>query len=158
MDCTPTAVPYAIPEPAIRHCGLLVRTWNWVVASRSHRVWCLVAGLWLVNLFDLALTLMAHHAGMLQEVNPVAAFLLSQGPIAVALYKVGLVAFGSGTLIYHRRRLLAELTACTVFLVYGLVAVQWKWCYELYDLSHSGAMTGADLKAVGGWVAGVPTL
>ena len=158
MDCTPSAPSYAIPELALRGRGVPARVWDWFAQSRSHRVWCLVGGLWLINLFDLALTLLAHRAGMLSEVNPVAAFLLRQGPALVCLYKVVLVALGSGILIYYRRRLLAELTACTVLLVYSLVSVQWKWCYEMYELTHTGGTSNSDLARVGQWVGGVPTL
>ncbi len=44
----------------------------WATASRSHRVICVLAGLWLINLFDLMLTVLAHTQGVLDESNPVA--------------------------------------------------------------------------------------
>lgn len=158
MDCTPSVPSCAILLPAASRRGFLARGWDWIVAARSHRVVCLLAGLWLINLFDLILTLLAHRGGMLQEVNPLAEFLLRHGPGAVCLYKVGLVAVGSGILFYYRRRLLAELTASTLLLVYALVAVQWKWCYELYEISQTGGTSNADIARIGAWTVGVPTL
>ena len=54
----------------------LRNTWercvHWVVGARPHRVICLVMGIWLINGFDLALTLLAHEQGLLEEQNPVA--------------------------------------------------------------------------------------
>ena len=56
------------------------RTAHWVAAARSHRVICLVFGIWLLNGFDLAFTVLSHEQGVLHENNPVARWLLQNGP------------------------------------------------------------------------------
>ncbi len=45
---------------------------HWVAEARSHRVICLVLGIWLLNGFDLAFTILSHEQGVLHEENPVA--------------------------------------------------------------------------------------
>jgi hypothetical protein len=132
------------------------RAWHWIAEARSHRVLCFLVGLWLINLFDLALTLISHRQGLLQEANPVAAFMLTYGADAVCFFKCVLVVVGSAILYHYRRRLVAEFSAATLLVVYALVAVQWKWCYELYELSHTGNVSNAEITGVGTWVTEIP--
>ena len=136
--------------------GVFADVWSWLAKSRGHRVLCLVLGLWTVNLFDLVLTLTAHRQGLLHEANPIAAVLLSRGPQAVCLFKFCLVAAGSIILIRYRRHLSAELAAGSLLAVYALVAVQWKWCYELYVLAHTSDATNSELAEMGSWALELP--
>ena len=125
-----------------------------MVQARPHRVLCLLVGLWLVNVFDLLLTVSAHRAGLLHETNPIAAFVLDCGPVAICAFKVGLVVLGSIPLIRCRREALTELAAAGLLLVYVVVAVRWKLCYEIYDFTHSGSMSNIEaLKEGGDWSA-----
>jgi hypothetical protein len=112
-----------------------------LVESRSHRVICLVAGIWLLNGFDLALTLIAHHQGILQEQNPLASEMLERGTGWVTLYKVGLVLLGSAPLLYFRRARIAELGALVVLLAYATLAMHWSACYQMYTLVHTHGFT-----------------
>ena len=141
--------PCAIPQLLRLPQSGLARAWAWLAQSRSHRVWCLLLGLWVINAFDLAFTLMSHREGLLQEANPLAAAVLAQGSLAVCCYKVVLVIIGSSILIRYRRNWLAECTALTVLTVYVFVAMQWKTCYEVYELTHTGAISNADLYRLG---------
>ena len=122
---------------------------NWVVQARSHRVLCLLSGLWLINGFDVTLTVLAHRQGMLHESNPIAAQLLPHGALALLVYKIILVTFASTVLIIYRSRLIAEIAATGTLLIYTLVALQWRLCYELYVLSSTGNPHIDDIEAVG---------
>ncbi|MCP4250235.1 MAG: hypothetical protein GY778_24595 [bacterium] len=137
---------------AIRRCLA------WIAASRSHRVLCLVAGLWVINLFDLALTVLAHSQGVLAEVNPLARKLLPYGPQALATFKFTLVGIGSGVLIAYRTRLIAELAATTTLIIYAGVAVRWRLCYELYHISAQPTTHPAELERLDVWVSSFPML
>lgn len=130
----------------------LVRPWtarlgDWIASSRAHRVICLVMGLWLINAFDVALTVLAHQTGVLSEENPIAARLL-HSPSTLAAYKLVLVAFASTVLLVNRRKLLAEITAAGMLVIYGIVAVQWRVCYEIYALTFNYRLVLSDADAV----------
>ncbi|MCP4594529.1 MAG: hypothetical protein GY842_27675 [bacterium] len=157
VDYSGAHQPYAIPDLLVMRQGWLARILAWAVEARSHRVLCLLAGLWVINVFDLMLTLIAARQGLLHESNPVAAFILTRGPQAVCFYKCVLVAGGSVILIRYRRRLLAEFTAAAMLTVYALVAVRWKWCYELYELANTGGVSSNELQDVGTWASEIPT-
>ena len=131
---------------------------DWIAASRSHRVLCLVAGLWLINLFDLVLTVLAHSQGVLAEMNPLARRLFPLGPQALAVYKFTLVGIGSGVLIGYRKRLIAELAATAMLIVYAGVAVRWRLCYELYHISAMPTTHPAELERLDVWVSSFPML
>jgi len=124
------------------------RMLTWFVDARSHRVICLVAGIWLINGFDLTLTIMAHQQGLLSELNPLARRLLRDGPLWITLYKVGLVLIGTYPLIRFRTTRVAELGAICVLLIYSLLAVHWNTCYELYTLSQTNNVNWADVEAI----------
>lgn len=131
-----------------RQLGWVGRLVDWVVASRSHRVLCLLSGVWLISAFDVVLTVLAHHQGLLHESNPIAARILPHGPLAILLYKLALVVFASSVLLVHRRRLLSEISATLVLLVSVAVAVQWRLCYELYALTNSSNMSVKEIDAI----------
>lgn len=117
----------------------------WIVAARSHRVICLVLGIWVFNAFDLALTILAHQQGVLQEENPLALHLLRQGPASIILFKIGLVLVGSYPLLRFRTARIAEMAACLILIAYAMLAVHWSTCYELYahNITHQINMAGA---------------
>lgn len=108
---------------------------EWVVDARSRRVISLVIGIWILNAFDLAFTVLSHEQGMLHESNPVASFILSLGTPSIVCYKIGLVLLGSYPLLRFRSARIAEMAAMTVLIVYAMLAVRWSSCYELYTLS-----------------------
>ncbi len=129
--------------------SLARRIVHWFTSARSHRVLCVVAGLLLINIFDLILTLSAHRQGLLEESNPIAARILPHGPAALMAYKLTLVAIGGGILIRCRKHRICEVASVTVMLVYVLLAFQWKECYDMYAITvtHSQITTLAELEA-----------
>ena len=108
---------------------------NWLAAARSHRVLCLVVAVWVLNAFDLTLTLIAHRQHLLHEVNPLAEQLLAHGEIFLALFKFGLLAIGTYALIRFRRERITELGCLLIIGIYMMVAMQWHLCYEMYALT-----------------------
>jgi hypothetical protein len=157
MLYAPSAETIALPAstPSGRSVRVAGRA-AWMTRLRAHRVLLLLIGLWIINAFDLVLTVIAQANGLLVEINPIAARVLPFGYLAIVVYKTALVAIGSAALLSIRRRPIAEVTAAVMLAVYSLVAFQWKLCFELYDLTHSSTIGSADLTAVGGWIDFMP--
>jgi hypothetical protein len=122
-------------ELAAAPAGRLARLVDWAAAARAHRVILLVLSIWLLNAFDLALTILAHQQGVLHEQNPLARGMLEGGTWAILLYKVGLVMLGSYPLLKFRGVRITELGALVVLVSYALLAIRWSNCYELYTLT-----------------------
>ena len=157
MDCPPASPSRILTKGDPARPGLLRRWANWFIAARSHRVLCMLAGLWLINLFDLMLTVMAHAQGVLDESNPIARRLLPLGPQALAVFKLVLVAGASAVLIRYRKRFISEVSAALMLTVYAGVAVRWKLCYDLYTAA-SGPIHSSELEFLNSWVSSVPIL
>lgn len=105
---------------------------DWVVEARSHRVICLVIGIWVLNGFDLAFTILSHNLGMLSEENPVARVMLGYGTPSIILFKIGLVLIGSYPLLRFRTARITEMGAFVILIAYAALGVHWKECYDLY--------------------------
>jgi hypothetical protein len=118
-------------------------------------VLCILTGLWLISAFDLTLTMLAHNNKLLHESNPIAARVLTQGPEALCAYKVVLVTGGTLILVVYRRRLVAELASALMLVVYTLVAVQWKLCYEMYEKTQEHAPDYAFIQLPVSWIGGL---
>ena len=101
-------------------------------SSRPLRMMLLIGALWMTNCFDAALTLVAHHQGVLHEMNPVGLWLLDINPQALVPYKFLMVLVGTSLLWRIHRHALAELAAWTVLGVYIIVAIRWFTYYEVY--------------------------
>jgi len=116
---------------------------HWFVEARSHRVICLVLGVWVLNGFDLAFTILSHQQGMLQEANPFARHMLSSGTASIILYKIGLVMIGSYPLLRFRIARITEMGALVILCAYVLLAVHWSICYDHYaaTINHSTDIT-----------------
>jgi len=158
MDFTPASPGRILTEADLDRRGPLQRWVNWFIAARSHRVLCMLAGLWLINLFDLMLTVLAHAQGVLDESNPIARRLLPLGPQALGVFKLVLVAGASAVLIRYRTRFIAEVSAALMLTIYAGVAVRWKLCYDLYTFSASGPVHSSDLEFLNSWLSSVPIL
>jgi hypothetical protein len=117
------------------HRGWMSRLVDWVVEARSHRVICLVLGLWLLNGFDLAFTVLSHQQGLLHEENPLARHMLSNGTTSIVLFKIGLVLIGSYPLLRFRVARITEMASLLVLAAYVVLAVRWSTYYELYTLA-----------------------
>ena len=104
--------------------------------------------IWLLNAFDLTMTIMAHEHGLLDEQNPFAREMLEAGVLPIMLYKVGLVFLGSYPLVRFRRHRICELGALVVLAAYALLAVRWSTCYDLYSLAASDSVNLAEFNLV----------
>ncbi len=158
MDGTPAFSDRTLRESGLDRRSLSRRLSDWVVASRSHRVLCVVGGLCLINVFDLILTLLSHSQGLLSESNPIARHILPMGPQVVAMFKLALVGGACAVLVHFRRMALSEFTSLLMFLVYAGVAIRWKLCYELYTLSVTSGASQQDLDMLNAYTAGIPLL
>jgi len=118
---------------------------NWIAEARSHRVICLVIGIWLFNVFDLALTLLAHQQGLLDEENPLARHMLENGTPSIVLFKVGLLMIGTYPLLRFRRARVTELGSYVILVAYALLAVHWRECYELYTITATNHVHVAEI-------------
>ncbi len=105
---------------------------HWVAEARSHRVVCLVLGIWLLNGFDLTFTILSHEQGVLQEENPLARYMLEYGTASMVLFKIGLVLIGSYPLLRFRRARITELGSYVILAAYAFLALHWSTCFELY--------------------------
>lgn len=121
------------------------RAIQWAGRSRSHRVICLVLAIWMLNGFDLVFTILAHQQGYLHEQNPLARHFLAGGIASVVLFKVGLVLMGSYPLLRFRRAIISEMASLIILMAYGLLAVHWSECYELYLLSSGSPINIAEI-------------
>lgn len=108
------------------------RLLRWFTNARSHRVICLLLGVWLLNAFDLALTVIAHGQGLLVEQNPIARQMLDNGIVSIILYKIGLVCIGTYPLLKFRKHRIAEMGTMIAIVAYAMLAVHWDNCYRLY--------------------------
>ena len=152
-------LPVTTPLRAVGDASLEAarRAFYHMTSGRSRRVLFLLAGVWLLNLFDLALTLLASSDGMLHEENPIARALL-HSPAALLAFKLTLVAAATAVLFNFRRFRCAEIGCTFALVIYAGVAVQWKLCYDLYDISHTAAASQADLNEVDSFMNLVPVL
>ena len=159
MSCTsPTDTDGMAWCPTTRGCETLcardaarpwvVRLIGWMAEARSHRVICIVLGIWLLNAFDLAFTVLSHEQGVLHEENPVARHMLQHGTASIMLYKIGLVLIGSYPLLRFRRARITELGAYVILIAYALLAVHWSTCYELYTVTATNDVQVADIEGL----------
>ena len=125
------------------------REWVRLIAGdRCQRVLYLLLVIWILNAFDLWMTMRAHSDGVLDERNPLVRILLPQGAVVVFLFKLSLVAGGSYSLYKWRHRKSAEIASFFVFVAYVGVACQWKFCYDMYYLAQTGSVTTPDFAQI----------
>ncbi len=135
------------------HCSAVApRPWHrfihWAAEARSHRVICLVLGIWLLNGFDLTFTILSHEQGMLHEENPVARHILQYGTLSIVLFKIGMVLIGSYPLLRFRSVRITELGTYVIFAVYAFLALRWSTCFEVYADVITGGVDLAEIQAI----------
>jgi len=120
-------------------------------ARRRGRCICLlVTAIWLMNVFDLFMTLQAHGHGLLTETNPIARYFLVQGPFALIMFKILFAGFGGCVLLWNRHHPLAEYMAWLAVAANLSVAVRWMSCYEFYEVTiNHGVFPSAVNSAFG---------
>ena len=120
---------------------------SWIVRARAHRVVCLVLGIWLINAFDLILTILSHEQGVLVEQNPLARHMLELGVLSLILYKTGMVFIGSYPLLKFRTARITEWGTLVILLSYATLAIRWSNCYEAYAVALSANPHMVELNA-----------
>ena len=98
-------------------------------ACRARRVVLLLLCLWMLNVFDLILTILANRVGQFEELNPLARRLLDS-PAALAAYKFALLTFTSAVFLIFRRHWLTEVGCWCLAAVYAVLAVVWLEYYQ----------------------------
>jgi len=119
---------------------------HWAADARSHRVICLVLGIWLLNAFDLTFTVLSHQQGVLHEGNPLARHMLQSGTSSIVLYKIGLVLIGSYPLLRFRRARITELGTYVILAAYAFLSIHWATCYELYATTATDKINLAGIE------------
>lgn len=125
----------------------LARMVESAVNARAHRVILLVFAIWLLNGFDLVLTVMANNHGLLQEGNPIARYMLQLGTPSIILFKIGLVMIGSYPLLRYRKARTTEIGTFIILIAYAVLAVHWSECYEMYSLVASDDVYMTELNS-----------
>ena len=88
---------------------------------------------WIINLFDLCLTVLAWRQHLMVELNPLAAKVLPHGTAAIIIYKIGLLVIGTTALWYCRRHWATEPAVWAyVILCIGLSF----WWHSLVNEMH----------------------
>lgn len=96
--------------------------------ARGRRVLLLIGFLWMVNLFDLTFTILAHQLGGFRELNPIAAGILHHADILTA-FKVCAVLGATLIFAVYRRRLFTELACWLLAGVYTALSFIWLAYY-----------------------------
>lgn len=103
------------------------------LARRARRVVLMVIFLWLLNLSDLALTMLAHQIGHFHELNPLARPLLAT-PTALAAFKLVALSFTTGVFLFYRHYRFTEIGCWILAVVYTGLAVLWLRYYQIFTL------------------------
>ena len=117
-------------SPETRRSRLAAAVLQATVGTRSRRVCCLLAVLWLLNGFDLIYTILANQIGHFPELNPVARPLLDN-VWALSAFKAGAVALGSIILFVLRKHRITEFVTWSLVLVYTALAFRWMRYYAM---------------------------
>lgn len=99
------------------------------LVARQRRMFYLFIGVWVINLFDLGFTLLANQQGILFEVNPLANHILPWGAVALAIYKLGFMLFGTIILWHYRQFEIAERALWGYGLFCVVLCLQWHLFY-----------------------------
>lgn len=110
------------------------RPWFVLNSARTRRICLLMLAVWIMNIVDLLLTLSAHTQGLLVEVNPIAVAILPHGAVALSIFKILLVLFGTMVFIAYNQRRMIECLSWALAAVYVAVSVQWLFCFKAYEI------------------------
>lgn len=94
------------------------------LAGRSLRVVVLLLVIGILNLIDLALTILAVSLGGFDELNPLASPLLDSSGHLIA-FKIAMVSPALFTFLLLRRHRLTEVSCWMLSLVYAYLSVRW---------------------------------
>jgi hypothetical protein len=87
-------------------------------------------------------TVCALGSGLVDEINPLAAWISTQGAFALLVFKVTLITGASVGMFHGRRHALTEVMLGLGIIALGTVMLRWSAAYELYDLAQRLAPPG----------------
>lgn len=148
MTTLPSTPLANVPDSPESRRAWPARLIHWVVEARSHRVICMLLGIWLLNAFDLTFTILSHEQGVLHEENPLARHMLQYGTVSVVFFKIGLVLIGTYPLLRFRRARVTELGTYLILAAYAFLAFRWSTCYDLYAATAAGGADLAELRSL----------
>ena len=99
-------------------------------ACRGRRVVLMVVFIWIVSVFDLTFTMLAHKMGGFRELNPVARNLLDSSD-ALIIWKVATVLAASLVFLVLRRRRVTEVGCWGLAVVHTVLAFLWAGYYTI---------------------------
>jgi hypothetical protein len=100
------------------------------LAGRARRVTLILVLVWILNVFDLIFTLLAHRLGNFRELNPMARGLLGRSDTLIAC-KLATV-FAASVIIYaFRRHRVTEVGCWGLAGVYTVLAFLWGAYYAM---------------------------
>lgn len=105
-----------------------LRIGGWL--NRPRRVLLTLWMVWVVSVFDFYFTLTEWGQTHFVEMNPLAAFMLSQSPHLVAWFKFGMLGLATIILLCLRRHRVAEWACWFLFAIELYLAVRWLVYYE----------------------------
>lgn len=108
---------------------------------RNLRMVTLIAAIFIMGIFDLLLTLLAHAMGPLDERNPLARAALGRGATTLLTFKSCLTLVGCASLILVRATVCGEIAAIGIFMIYAVLAARWSECVNEFDrVTSRGSM------------------
>lgn len=132
-------------------------SWTRCFADRGCRVWMLLAGVAMISIADLIMTLTyATSVGMI-EMNPIAHAIMSTGSVwLVVLWKFATAGLGIAILCRFRRQRAAEIASWICFVGMVMLLIHWMsfnaqivgYAEEIASLSGSGAPRWVQMPAV----------
>lgn len=103
--------------------------------NRSRRVLLTLWMVWVVSVFDFYFTLSEWGTPHFVEANPIAAWILDGPPLAVAVFKFGLLGLATVILLSLRRHALVEWTCWLLMAIEVYLAIHW---FLYFDSLASG--------------------
>ena len=119
--------PEQAPSPG---AGLMAALRRAAKTTRGRRVVYLLLLLWVLNLFALTATILAHQIGGFAERNPIARQMLDASWL-LTTFKLSMVGLGSVILFLLRRHRLTEMVCWLLAMVYTALAFSWLTYYSL---------------------------
>ena len=102
-------------------------------ACRTRRVILALVIIWLLNIFDLCFTVLAHQAGDFVEANILASFFIGNTN-ALILFKLSALVLATSIFLTFRRRFITELSCWTICIIYLALSFIWVGYYTLISM------------------------
>ncbi len=118
-----------------------------ILDTRARRVTLLVAGIIVLSVADLIITLAFLRANWMMEANPIAAYLIktTQSPWVLAAFKAASVGICVALLYRLRQHLAGEVAAWCAVGILAVMSVMWHSYSKQFDDQHHMILAQAPL-------------